>query len=37
LRDAFKRSGVDAVSLSTDEELVGAIVRMATRRQRKRG
>lgn len=37
LRDAFKRSGVDAVSLSTDEELVGAIVRMATRRQRRRG
>jgi uncharacterized protein (DUF58 family) len=37
LRDAFKRAGVDAVSLSTDEELVGAIVRMATRRQRRRG
>jgi uncharacterized protein (DUF58 family) len=37
LRDAFKRSGVDAVSLSTDEELVGAIVRMARRRQRRRG
>jgi uncharacterized protein (DUF58 family) len=37
LRDAFRRSGVDAVSLSTDEDLVHAIVRMATlRRQRRR-
>jgi uncharacterized protein (DUF58 family) len=35
--DAFKRAGVDAVSLSTDEDLVRAIVRMATlRRQRRR-
>jgi uncharacterized protein (DUF58 family) len=32
LRDAFGRSGVDAVSLSTHEDLVRAIVRMATRR-----
>jgi uncharacterized protein (DUF58 family) len=36
LRDAFKRSGVDVVSLSTDEDLVAAIVRMATLRQRRR-
>jgi uncharacterized protein (DUF58 family) len=37
LSDAFKRSGVDAVSLSTDEDIVEAIVRMAThRRQRRR-
>ena len=35
LRDAFKRSGVDAVSLSTDEDLVAAIVRMATLRRRR--
>ncbi len=35
LRDAFRRSGVDAVSLSTDEDIVQAIVRMATRRQRR--
>ena len=35
--DAFKRAGVDAVTLSTDEDLVRAIVRMATlRRQRRR-
>ena len=33
LSEAFKRSGVDAVSLSTDEDLVAAIVRMATLRQ----
>jgi uncharacterized protein (DUF58 family) len=33
----FKRSGVEAMSLSTDEDLVHAIVRMATiRRQRRR-
>ena len=36
LRDTFKRSGVDAVSLATDEDLVEAIVRMATLRQRRR-
>ena len=35
--DAFKRSGVDALTLSTDDDLVRAIVRMATlRRQRRR-
>ncbi|MFI5227121.1 MAG: DUF58 domain-containing protein [Candidatus Limnocylindrales bacterium] len=35
---AFRRSGVEAVSLSTDEDLVKAIVRMATlRRQRRPG
>ena len=36
LSDAFKRSGVDAVSLSTDEDLVEAIVRMARLRQQRR-
>jgi uncharacterized protein (DUF58 family) len=36
LREAFRRSGVDAVSLSTDEDLVRAIVRMATLRRRRR-
>ena len=34
--DAFKRSGVDALVLSTDEDLVRAIVRMATLRRRRR-
>jgi uncharacterized protein (DUF58 family) len=34
LSTAFRRSGVDAVSLSTDEDLVRAIVRMAARRRR---
>ncbi len=36
LSDGFKRSGVDAVSLSTDEDLVHAIVRMAKVRRRRR-
>ena len=35
--DSFRRAGVEAVSLSTDEDLVRAIVRMASlRRQRRR-
>jgi uncharacterized protein (DUF58 family) len=33
---AFKRAGVEALSLSTDEDLVRAIVRMATIRRRQR-
>jgi uncharacterized protein (DUF58 family) len=33
---AFRRAGVDAVSLSTDEDLVRAIIRMATLRRRRR-
>ncbi len=33
---AFKRSGVDAMVLSTDEDLVRAIVRMASLRRRRR-
>jgi uncharacterized protein (DUF58 family) len=33
---AFRRSGVEALSLSTDEDLVRAIVRMATLRRRRR-
>jgi uncharacterized protein (DUF58 family) len=33
---AFKRSGVEAMSLSTDDDLVGAIVRMAALRRRRR-
>jgi len=36
LSDAFKRAGVDALSLSTEEDLVGAIVRFATVRQKQR-
>jgi uncharacterized protein (DUF58 family) len=36
LRDAFRRSGVESVSMSTDEDLVAAIVRMAKLRQRRR-
>ncbi len=36
LRDAFRTAGVDAVALSTDEDLVQAIVRMATLRRRRR-
>jgi uncharacterized protein (DUF58 family) len=36
LAEAFKRSGVEAVSLSTDEDLVRAIVRMAALRRRRR-
>ena len=33
---AFRRAGVDALALSTDEDLVRAIVRMATLRRRRR-
>jgi uncharacterized protein (DUF58 family) len=36
LNEAFKRSGVDALSLSTDEDLVRAIVRFAMLRQQRR-
>jgi uncharacterized protein (DUF58 family) len=36
LRTAFRRCGVDAVSLSTDEDLVRAIVRIARRRRTRR-
>jgi uncharacterized protein (DUF58 family) len=36
LRNAFRRSGVEAVSMSTDEDLVAAIVRMAKLRQGRR-
>lgn len=36
LSEAFKRSGVDALSLSTEEDLVRAIVRFATLRQQRR-
>jgi uncharacterized protein (DUF58 family) len=36
LSDAFKRAGVDAVSLSTDDDMVRAIVRMAKLRQKRR-
>jgi uncharacterized protein (DUF58 family) len=36
LSGAFKRSGIDAVSLSTDDDLVHAIVRMAKSRQKRR-
>jgi len=36
VRQAFRRAGVDALALSTDEDLVRAIVRMATLRRRRR-
>jgi uncharacterized protein (DUF58 family) len=37
LEEAFKRAGVDVLTLSTEEDIVGAIVRFATlRRQRRR-
>jgi len=36
LNQAFKRSGVDALSLSTEEDLVRAFVRFATLRQQRR-
>jgi len=36
LSEAFKRAGVDALSLSTDEDLVSAIVRFASLRQQHR-
>ena len=36
LGQAFRRAGVDQVALSTDEDLVHAIVRMATLRRRRR-
>ncbi|MFL5681144.1 MAG: DUF58 domain-containing protein [Chloroflexota bacterium] len=36
LRDAFARAGVDATTLSTDDDLVTAIVRMAKLRQKRR-
>jgi uncharacterized protein (DUF58 family) len=36
LKDSFKRAGVDALSLSTDDDLVRTIVRFANQRQRRR-
>ncbi len=36
LNETFKRAGVDLLSLSTEEDLVRAIVRFATLRQRRR-
>jgi uncharacterized protein (DUF58 family) len=36
LRQAFTHAGVDLLSLSTDEDLVRAIVRFASRRERRR-
>jgi uncharacterized protein (DUF58 family) len=36
LQEAFKRAGMDALSLSTEEDLVRAIVRFAKRRQRRK-
>jgi len=36
IRAAFRRAGVEAVSLSTDDDLVRAIVRMAMLRRRRR-
>ena len=34
--EAFRRAGVEAVALSTDDDLVRAIVRMAMLRRRRR-
>jgi uncharacterized protein (DUF58 family) len=36
LKESIKRTGVDLFAVSTEEDLVGAIVRMATLRKRKR-
>ena len=36
LNKAFKRAGVDALSLSTEEDLVRAIVRFAKQRKQRR-
>jgi uncharacterized protein (DUF58 family) len=36
LQETFKRAGVDTLTLSTDEDLVRAIVRFATLRQQRR-
>ena len=36
LNEVFKRAGVDVLSLSTDEDLVRAIVRFAMRRRKRR-
>jgi uncharacterized protein (DUF58 family) len=36
LAESFKRAGVDALSLSTDEDLVRAIVRFAELREQRR-
>lgn len=36
IKDAFKRSGVDALSLSTDEDILPAIVRMSRLRRERR-
>jgi uncharacterized protein (DUF58 family) len=36
LREAFKHAGVDMLSLSTDEDLIRAIIRFATLRQQRR-
>jgi uncharacterized protein (DUF58 family) len=37
LNETFKHAGVDVLSLSTEEELIRAIVRFATLRQQRRG
>jgi uncharacterized protein (DUF58 family) len=36
LHESFKRAGVDALSLSTEEDLVRAIVRFAQQRKQRR-
>ncbi len=36
LRESFQRAGVDALALSTEEDLVGAIVRFAAMRRQRR-
>ena len=36
IRASFRRAGIEAATLSTDEDLVRSIVRMATLRARRR-
>lgn len=36
LHESFKRAGIDTLSLSTEDDLVRAIVRFATRRKRRK-
>jgi hypothetical protein len=36
IADGFRHAGIDAATLSTDDDLVRAIVRMATLRRRRR-
>ena len=37
LNETFKRAGIDVLTISTDDDMVRAIVRFATLRQQRRG